>query len=55
MLLCYMGKRATPLGVASILYAHRDEIQKFAVEHSLKKDDPDAVQNNLLECLTYID
>ena len=51
----YMGKGATPLGVVSIVYTHRKDIQKFAVKHSLKKDCPDAVQNNLLECLEYID
>ena len=51
----YMGKGATPLGVISTVYAHRNDIQRFAVEHSLNKDDPDAVQNNLLECLEYID
>lgn len=53
----YMGKgtTATPLGVVSIVYTHRKDIQKFAVKHSLNKDCPDAVQNNLLECLEYID
>jgi hypothetical protein len=51
----YMGKGATPLGVVSIVYAHRKDIQRFAVKHSLNKDYPDAVQNNLLECLEYID
>jgi hypothetical protein len=50
-----MGKGATPLGVVSIVYAHRKDIQRFAVKHSLNKDYPDAVQNNLLECLEYID
>ena len=51
----YMGKVATPLGVVSILYNNRKEIQKFAVKHALNKDSPDAVENNLLECLEYID
>jgi len=51
----YMGKGATPLGVVGIVYAHRKEIQKFAIQHSLTKDCPDSVQNNLLECLEYID
>jgi hypothetical protein len=51
----YMRKGATPLGVVSVVYAHRKEIQKFAVKHSLNKDCQDAVQNNLLECLEYID
>ena len=51
----YMGKGATPLGVVSIVYAHRNDIQRFAVKHSLNKNYPDAVQDNLLECLDYID
>ena len=51
----YMGKGATPLGVVSIVYAHRNDIQRFAVKHSLNKNYPDAVQDNLLECLEYID
>jgi len=38
----YTKKGATPLGVVSIVYAHRKDIQTFAV------------QNNLLECLKYI-
>lgn len=51
----YMGKASTPLGVVSMVYANRKEIQKFAVKHALNKNSPDAVQNNLLECLEYID
>ena len=53
----YMGKGATPtpLVVVSIVYAHKNDITRFAMEHSLNKDDPDAVQNNLLECLEYLD
>lgn len=51
----YTGKGVTPLGVVSIVYAHRKDIQRFAVKHSLNKNYPEAVQNNLLECLEYID
>ena len=51
----YMGKSSTPIGIVSIVYANRKEIQKFAMKHSLNKNYPDAVQNNLLECLEYID
>lgn len=51
----YMGKGATPLGVVGVVYAHRNDIQRFAVKHSLNKNYPDAVQDNLLECLEYID
>ena len=50
-----MEKGATPLDVVSIVYAHREDIQKFAVKDSLNKSSPDAVQNNLLEYLEYID
>ena len=51
----YMKKGATPLGVVGIVYSNRKEIQRFAVKHSLNKNYPDAVQDNLLECLEYID
>lgn len=51
----YGRKGVTPLGVVSIVYTHRKDIQRFAVKHSLNKDSRDAVQNNLLECLEYID
>lgn len=51
----YMGKGVTPLGAVSIVYSHRKEIQSFAVKHSLNKNYPDAVQDNLLKCLEYID
>ena len=51
----YMGKGATPLSVVSLVYTHRNDIQKFAVKHSLNKTNPEAIQNNLLECLEYID
>lgn len=51
----YMGKGATPIGIVTIIYTHRKDIQSFALKHSLKKDYPDAVQDNLLKCLEYID
>lgn len=51
----YMGKSSTPLAVVSIVYANRREISKFAVKHALDKTSPDAIQNNFLECLEYID
>ena len=50
-----MGKGVTPLGVTSIVYAHKKDIQKFALKHFLNKNYPDAVQKDLLECLEYID
>lgn len=53
----YMSKEvtATPLGVVSIVYTYRKDLQKFAVKHSLNKHSKDSIQNNLLECLQYID
>jgi len=51
----YMRKGATPLAVVNAAYIHRKEIQKFAVKHALNKSHPEAIQNNLLECLEYID
>ena len=51
----YMGKTATPLGVVGTIYANRSKIQQFAVKHSLDRSSPDAIQNNLLKCLEYID
>ncbi len=51
----YINKGVTPISVASIIYTHRKDIRKFAVKHSLDKTCPDAVENNLLECLEYID
>jgi hypothetical protein len=51
----YAGKISTPLGVLSMVYANKKEIKEFAVKHALDKNSPDAVQNNLLECLEYID
>ena len=36
-------------------YTHGKEIQKFAVKHALNKNSPNAIQDNLLECLEFID
>jgi len=51
----YTGKVATPMGIVRLVYTHRKDIQRFAVKHSFSKDYPDAVQDNLLKCLEYID
>ena len=50
-----MGKGSSPLALVSLVYVNRKEIQRFAVKHSLDKNSRDAVQNNLLECLQYIE
>lgn len=51
----YMGKSSTPLGIVTIIYANRSKIQDFAVKHALDRSSPDAIQDNLFECLQYID
>lgn len=51
----YTEKGTTPLSVGLLIYSNRQEIQKFAVKHALDKTKPDAIQDNLLECLEYID
>lgn len=51
----FLGKNATPLGVIGIVYNSRKEIQRFAIKHALDKSSPDAVQDNLLECLEYME
>jgi hypothetical protein len=51
----FLSKGSTPIGIATVIYAHRKDIQKFAIKHALDKKAPDAVQNNLLNCLEYIE
>lgn len=51
----YMGKSSTPLGVIGILYTNKSKIQEFAVKHAIDRNSPDAIQDNLWECLQYID
>lgn len=51
----YTRKGSTPIGLVTLAYAHRKEIQTFAVKHSINKSSPDAVQENLFKCLEYID
>lgn len=51
----YMGKSSTPVGIVTLIYSNRHKIQDFAVKHALDKSSPDAIQDNLLECLQYID
>jgi hypothetical protein len=47
----YMGKGSTPLGLATIVYSKIGKIQDFAI---LDRSTPDAIQDNLFECLQYI-
>lgn len=51
----YMRQGTTSIGLISLVYTHRNEITRFATKHALNKDEEDAVQNNLLKCLEYID
>ena len=51
----YMGKGSTPIGVVTMVYTNRKQIQKFAVKHAINRASPDAVQENIFECLQYID
>lgn len=51
----YMKQGSTSIGIISIAYSDRDDIKRFAVKHALDKTEEDAVQNNLLKCLEYID
>jgi hypothetical protein len=51
----YASKGSTPVGLITLAYHHRKEIQQFAVRHALDKNDPNAVQDNLFKCLDYID
>ena len=51
----YTNNVATLLIIVGVLYANKEDIQKFAVKHSLNKSSPDAIQDNLLECLEYMD
>lgn len=51
----YMKKSSTPVGIVTIIYSNRSKIQDFAVKHALDRSSPDAIQDNLLECLEYID
>jgi len=46
-----MGKSSTPIGIVTLIYSNRSKIQDFAVKHALDKSSPDAIQDNLLECL----
>lgn len=48
-------KVTTPIDIASLAYTYRKDIQRIAVNHALDKSSPDAVQDNLFECLQYID
>jgi hypothetical protein len=51
----YMGKTPTPIAIVGAVYTNRHTIRKFAVKHALDKSCPDAIQNNLLDCLEYIE
>jgi len=50
-----MGKDSSPAIIVSIIDSNRTKIQKFAFKHALDKSSPDAIQDNLMECLEYID
>jgi hypothetical protein len=47
----YMGKSSTPVTIVALIYSNRSKIQEFAVKDALDRSSPDAIQNNLLECL----
>ena len=51
----FMGKSSSPIGIVTIIYSYKSEIQDFAVKHALDRSSPNAIQDNLLECLQYID
>lgn len=51
----YLGKSSTPLGVVGIIYTHREKIQEFAVNHAIDRNSPDALQDNIFECLQYLE
>lgn len=55
----YISKNSTLLGIVGIVYTNRHEIkngiQKFATKHVLDKKVPNAIEDNLFECLQYID
>lgn len=51
----FMGKSASPIGIVTIIYSNKSKIQDFAVKHALDRSSPNAIQDNLLECLQYID
>lgn len=58
----YGAKSPTPVGIVgivAIMYSNRgkigNKIQDFAIKHALDKSSPNAIQDNLLECLQYID
>ena len=51
----YMGKGVTPIGVISVVYSRRHAIQKIATRFASDTTSPDVVENNLMDCLEYID
>ena len=51
----YLGKGSSGLSLAALIYTNRNKIQEFAVKHALDTSSPDAVQDNLLKCLEYIE
>ena len=51
----FMGKSSGPIGIVTIIYSNKSKIQDFAVKHALDRSSPNAIQDNLLECLQYID
>lgn len=51
----YMKRGTTSIGVISLVYTHRNDIKRFATKHALNTNEEDAIQNNLLKCLEYID
>lgn len=51
----YGSKCSTPLGVASLVFVHRDEIVQFASNHALEDKSDEAISDNLFKCLEFID
>lgn len=51
----YYGTSSCSASVIGIVYTYRHEIQNIASAHALDRNEPEGVQNNLLNCLEYID
>jgi hypothetical protein len=55
----YYGTSSCSASFIGIVYTYRheikNEIQNIASAHALDTNEPEAVQNNLLNCLEYID
>jgi hypothetical protein len=54
-----MEKGVEPMALVSVIYTNRgvikDVVKNVAAKHVIDSSDPEAVTNNLFECLPYID